>query len=493
MQDIKVVIGANFGDEGKGLMTDYFAAGAAAAGRKTIVVCSNGGAQRGHTVTTPEGVRHVFHHFGSGTLAGADTWLPSYFIVNPMIFMDEFGALAEEGAFRQDGLMNCFPGSDAASGKGGGASGKGSGTGGNRLYGTFTERSTGRIFMDPECPVSTPYDMITNQILEESRGNGRHGSCGIGIWETLLRDGKRLGELADMTDAAVYTYLKGNCRDYMQRRLAAAGINDIPEKWRDILNDEGLIENYIYDLRQMSRHAELRRIEVLREYDRIIFENGQGLLLDRCRREYGCNTTPSNTGFRNPAELIREYIHMVENVYDNRKKPYTADTAGNGRYVPKNLQNDRKDVWREEHTAYSRRQGAEALCRIDVEVCYVTRTYLTRHGAGRFDEECDKAAINETMQDLTNVPNPHQGTIRYGILDETALLRRIREDYDSERLPAACRKRITLAVTHVNEAVSPVIRRGYYISDGETRASVKSKGGRSGDSLRKDNIFHLCG
>ena len=63
MKDIKIVIGANFGDEGKGLMVDYFSQKP-----NSIVVCSNGGAQRGHTVTTPNGIRHIFHHFGSGVL-----------------------------------------------------------------------------------------------------------------------------------------------------------------------------------------------------------------------------------------------------------------------------------------------------------------------------------------------------------------------------------------------------------------------------------------
>ena len=29
----------------------------------------------------------------------------------------------------------------------------------------------------------------TKTFLEEHRGAGRHGSCGVGIWETLLRDG----------------------------------------------------------------------------------------------------------------------------------------------------------------------------------------------------------------------------------------------------------------------------------------------------------------
>ena len=55
MAEIKIVYGTNFGDEGKGLMTDYFCHNAIQAGNKVLVVLSNGGSQRGHTVVTPEG------------------------------------------------------------------------------------------------------------------------------------------------------------------------------------------------------------------------------------------------------------------------------------------------------------------------------------------------------------------------------------------------------------------------------------------------------
>ena len=379
MKEVRIVIGANYGDEGKGLMTDYFASKAVSAGKRTLVIPANGGAQRGHTVTTPEGVRHVFHHFGSGTMAGADTWLPRFFIVNPMVFMTEYEELLGKGA---------------------------------RGF---------QIFMDPECPVTTPFDMITNQILEESRGNARHGSCGLGIWETLLRQGKNLGELLVMSDDEIRRYLNTECMEQILRRLAKNGIMEIPKRWQKITGDSGLIENYICDLRDMSRIANLRGGEIMQEYDTLIFENGQGLLLDRSYRERSHHTTPSNTGLRNPAELIRENLRGVE---------------------------------------------TEAEC------CYVTRTYLTRHGAGPFAEECPKEEINADMVDLTNVPNPHQGTIRYGKLDEKALLKRIREDFDSVQLPKKCRICRTLAVTHENEYPGGVIPMGDYVSDGESRKSV---------------------
>ena len=46
MKKAYAVIGANFGDEGKGLMTDLFCR----LGDNVINIRSNGGAQAGHTV-----------------------------------------------------------------------------------------------------------------------------------------------------------------------------------------------------------------------------------------------------------------------------------------------------------------------------------------------------------------------------------------------------------------------------------------------------------
>ncbi len=386
MAEVKVIIGANFGDEGKGLMSDYFAAEAAAQGRRALVVCSNGGAQRGHTVKSPDGERHVFHHFGSGTLAGADTWLPRYYILNPIMFMDEY-----------EQLKRCP-----------------------------------KVYIDKDSPVTTPFDMIVNQIIEQHRGNARHGSCGVGIWETLVRNGATLDEMYRMSDAELKDYLEEDCKAYTYKRLKELGVDEIPEVWQDIMDDPGLIENYIRDFRLMTDLCEVADADIMEMYDRVIFENGQGLLLDRNRKEYGNNTTPSNTGLRNPAEIIREF--------NNRDK-----STGDGETIN------------------------------DIEVCYVTRTYLTRHGAGRFDEECDKAEINPDMVDMTNVPNPYQGTIRYGRLDGKQLKKRIREDFDSERFPEDVRVKLTLAVTHLNEFDSELAGEANYVSKGETREDTYRK------------------
>src|ERR1041384_2446319 len=86
------VIGANWGDEGKGLITDYLAAKEP---DSSLVIRFNGGANAGHTVVTPAGLRHVFGHYGSGTLAGARTFLSRHFICNPILCNREFRHLRE--------------------------------------------------------------------------------------------------------------------------------------------------------------------------------------------------------------------------------------------------------------------------------------------------------------------------------------------------------------------------------------------------------------
>ena len=379
MPDVKVVIGANFGDEGKGLMTDYFCAEAIKRNESCIVALCNGGAQRGHTVVTPDGIRHVFHHFGSGTLAGAATYLSEKYILNPMTFRKEYEELK---------AMGLSP----------------------------------KVYAHPNCMWSTPYDMIVNQILEDSRGEKRYGSCGMGIWETILRydctiDKYTLNEFNKGDDRAKARWLYYLRDTYIQKRLIESDDN-IRAEWSDILYSVSLINNFIDDIKFMCNHIIWADEKILQSYDTVVFENGQGLLLDQNRTEYGDNTTPSNTGIKNPHEIINT-----------------------------------------------------TLPNANVEVCYITRTYLTRHGAGKFTEECDKSEINAEMEDKTNVPNPYQGTLRYGKLDINSLLNRIQNDIDSVK---ECNYDVSLAITHTNEydnkeLLSQKKIKKVYFSNNETR------------------------
>lgn len=334
MKNVKIVIGANFGDEGKGLMTDYFTSGP-----NDIVVLSNGGAQRGHTVTKTNGIRHVFHHFGSGTFNGAATYFPREFILNPMVFRQEYEELSRLGYYPVS-------------------------------YGGIGSM------------VTTPWDMLANQIIESSRGKDKHGSCGMGIYETIQRENS--GVKSDDYEGIL---------SYYNARFEELEIH-LSSKQQELFCSKGLLAHYKDDVEFMKCHVQPLTDNDLNSFQTIVFENAQGLMLDQNNKDYFPHLTPSNTGIKNPKAII--------------------ERVG----------------WTEP---------------LDIEVCYVTRTYLTRHGAGYLPRECKKEDINPDMIDETNVQNPHQDSLRYGMLDLYELYERCMNDL------AEWKVKKSFAVTHNNE------------------------------------------
>ena len=143
------VIGAGFGDEGKGQMVDYFAA----TGEYETVVRFNGGSQAGHTVVTPDGKTHIFSQIGAGAFTGLRTHISRHMMVNPIFFMREFLDLTDK--------LGVAP----------------------------------KVSLDPEVEMILPIDVSLNRQSELTRdamaqaGNrgGRHGSCGHGYNNALRR------------------------------------------------------------------------------------------------------------------------------------------------------------------------------------------------------------------------------------------------------------------------------------------------------------------
>jgi adenylosuccinate synthase len=173
----------------------------------------------------------------------------------------------------------------------------------------------------------------------------------------------------------------------------------------------------------MIRNSGFATDDILGKFDNVIFENGQGLLLDQNIQGYGKHTTPSNTGLQNPAEMIRK------------------------------IDGDK-----------------------NVEVCYVSRTYMTRHGAGRFDTECRKDIISSTItQDLTNQTHAFQGRLRYGVLDWNEVEKIAIRDFEKFGSPEW---KLSFFFTHANECPLPSIYNPHnyftYISDNPTRNNVNT-------------------
>lgn len=356
--DVKVVIGSNYGDECKGLATHYFSQSAADLKKKCVNVLYNGGCQRGHTVELKDGTRHVFHHFGSGTFDHADTYFDKDFIVNPMFFVSE-----------REELIGAY--------------------GANTL-----------CYISPECRVSTPYDMIVNQIVELSRKDNKHGSCGYGIWETQKRYKEsefnlKYSELIALTDDELIEYLSGISHKYIGNKLESYKVKEVPEEYKLLIDSYGLLKHYVEDLRTMQRNAIVASFEeIAKSYDSIIFEGAQGLELDEGNIEALPHVTASKTG---------SFVPVIRT---------------------RNLQ-------------------------CDIEICYVTRSYFTRHGRGPLPTECSMRSINQNIEDRTNIHNQFQDSIRYGLFEKGVFLDRVFRDR-KESVSIQPQLRSSLFVTHLN-------------------------------------------
>ncbi len=142
MRDV-VLCGMQFGDEGKGSLTDYLAH---AVGAK-CTVRYNGGSQASHTVVTPEGLTHRFAQLGSGSfLPGCGTMITDNTVVNPD------NLIVETGVF-------------------------------SRLTGVSVPDLMRRVRIHRDCLTVTPYHKLLNRMRECSLGSGRRGSVGTGVSE----------------------------------------------------------------------------------------------------------------------------------------------------------------------------------------------------------------------------------------------------------------------------------------------------------------------
>lgn len=331
-RDIHVVIGANFGDEGKGRVVKHLVQ----TRDVDLVVKHNGGSQAGHTVVGPRGERFVHSQVGSGAMFGVKTYIADTFQFNPLLLETELNDL---------------------------------------------EKLTGEIaplvLVDVNAHVTFTMDMMVNQLRENMRGESRHGSCGHGIFEAFdrARDGLvmtvggmqalRADELVRWHDHAVRRYLR---------------------KREDVVGDTESFSRESYDGFMRAGEALYRLVSgkrimiagsVPNTARNLVFECGQGLGLDMNNNDHFPHLTPSNTGSHNAIKTM---------------------TAG--------------DVE-------------------EVNLHYVTRPYVTRHGRGHLEHEMsgeEFCQLFPSFTDETNVPNEWQGSLRFARVDTREMRMRILND-----------------------------------------------------------------
>ena len=313
------VIGKNFGDEGKG----YTCSRLASSLKKSLIIKHNGGGQAGHTVEDPEGKwRFIHHQIG----AGAEYHVPTLFADS---FMPDLFQLGKE--------VKAF----------------------TELFGFQPI-----LYSEKNARITTIDDVLLNMGAEVARGKNRYGSCGMGIEECVQRNAAGYGitveELATWTKQDLEDRLKQIRKEYMERRAKILGIYS-SNPYYEMLHNETVLENFVVEVKENVKLLTLVDADRkwLEEFQNLIFETGQGLLLDQDYETYAPHLTSSKTGIHNPTIFLEKRGLSLE------------------------------------------------------EAIYVTRPYVTRHGNGPLPCEVDRSELPGVGEDLTNQPNEWQGILRY--------------------------------------------------------------------------------
>lgn len=250
-----IVVDLGFGDAGKGATVDRLCA----SGSVHAVVRFNGGAQAAHNVVTDDGRHHTFAQFGSGMFhSGVDTHLSRFVLVEPLALA------AEADHLRRVGVPNALD----------------------------------RITIDRDALLTTPFHAAANRAREIARGADRHGSCGIGVGETMAY------QLLHPADAPRV----GDSRGTLRRRLSALRDRVADEFGANVLTgvptvDECLtVYGAFADRVRMTGEGFLSTL--LRRGD-VVFEGAQGVLLDEWHG-FHPYTTWSTTTFSNAEQLLVE-------------------------------------------------------------------------------------------------------------------------------------------------------------------------------------------
>ena len=346
------VVGKNYGDEGKGLAVAFLCHQSPNA----LVVKHNGGGQAGHTVEMlSENKRFIHHQIGSGAEFGART-----------LFSDSF----HPDLFQLGKEMDEF----------------------KKAFGFYP-----RLYSEKDTNITTIDDVILNMAAESSRGDSRHGSCGMGINECFERLEKgyflSMEELAENDSEWIYERLLFFREKYSLKRVQDLNI-DSDNEYLPLLEDKILLRNFAKEIKENVKYLELVEAKEswLKQFDRIIFESGQGLLLDFDYEENMPYLTPSKTGIHNPINFLNQ----------------------------RNMSLD--------------------------QVIYVTRAYVTRHGAGPLPCQINKEEIPKVEKDLTNEANEWQGEIRYARHESfEKFFEAIKKDLGESETKKS------LLITHLNE------------------------------------------
>ena len=268
-----VVLGTQWGDEGKGKIVDLLTDQAAA------VVRFQGGHNAGHTLVI-DGEKTVLHLIPSGILReGVECMIGNGVVVAPDALMREITNLEQKGVPVRD-----------------------------------------RLRISPACTLILPYHVALDQAREKARGADKIGTTGRGIGpayeDKVARRGLRIGDLFHRERFALKLKELLEFHNFVLQHYYKEPPVDFQQTLDEALGYADIIKPMVIDV--VARLHELRKAGAY-----IMFEGAQGSLLDIDHGTYPFVTSSSTTaggtatgsGF---GPLYLDYILGITKAYTTR-------------------------------------------------------------------------------------------------------------------------------------------------------------------------------
>ena len=265
---VKIIIGAQWGDEGKGKLVDFLSEDA------NLVARYQGGANAGHTVYV-SGKKYVLHLIPGGILRpNVNCVIGNGVVLDPDAFLAELDLLSNEGiAF------------------------------------------AGRLFVSDRAHVIFPYHKLLDQLSEESKHKRKIGTTGKGIGPAYVDKYNRCGiRVADLYNDRL---LKDKIQENVEakNRTIVDKFHQLPLLFSDVYEQA---KRYADDLKSYCHDTLVLVHNSWKRGDNIILEGAQGCLLDVDFGSYPFVTSSNPTaggaviGSGLPPNAIDEIIGVIK-------------------------------------------------------------------------------------------------------------------------------------------------------------------------------------
>lgn len=299
-----VIVGAQWGDEGKGKVTDYYASGT------DYVVRFQGGNNAGHTIVH-KGVIHKLHLLPSGVLHQKNrVVIANGVVIDPAVLLFELGELSKLGIMP-------------------------------------------KLLISERAHVIFPFHVALDSAGEKFRAKKQLAalSTNRGIWPTYADKAARVGiRMVDLINPKVFKKKFDLLFEIQKKKLSAIYQSKIT------LNKQKIFKEYQAYAVQLKKYVGDVSLELNQAYGlgkKILFEGAQGAMLDVDHGLYPY-TTSSNTTVGGVATGAGFSPHKIDKVI-GVVKAYVSRVGGG--YLPTELKGDLGNHLREKGGEYGTTTG----------------------------------------------------------------------------------------------------------------------------------------